>query len=113
NLHFWRLGDGGVCGPVPIPELNDLRFAPGGWLWVAAGDGVRAWDPPATEPVARWSNQLSGVLTGLGTVRAVAPGCRWVVAAGRDGVARVLRAGDAGVEASVPLADSPLCSAAL
>jgi WD40 repeat protein len=113
NLHFWQLADGGVHGPVPIPELNGLRFAPGGRLWVAAGDGVRAWDPPATKAVAHWSNHLSDVLTGLGTVRAVAPGRQWVVAAGRDGAARVLRAGDAGVQAPGPAIDSPLCSAAL
>jgi WD40 repeat protein len=113
NLHFWRLADGSPCGPVPAAGVHDLRFGPGGRLWAAVGDGVRAWDPPATEPAARWSNQLSGALTGLGTVRAAAAGRQWVVVAGRDGVARVLRASDAGPQGAGPRASSPLCSAAL
>jgi WD40 repeat protein len=49
----------------------------------------------------------------MSSIRDVAPGRRWVVAAGQDGTPRVLRAGDAGVQASGPMADSPLRSAAL
>src|SRR5262249_27568258 len=60
-----------------------------------------------------WSNQLAGAITGLGTIRDVAPGRRWVVAACRDGTPRILDAADAAVRAAGPMADSPLCSAAL
>jgi WD40 repeat protein len=112
-LFFWDGRDGSLAAAGAVPALEDLHWAPGGRLWAADGDEVRSWDPPAASAASRWSNRLSGAFTGLGTVRAVAGGQRWVVAAGRDGTPRLLRAADAAPEATGPTADCPLCSAAL
>jgi WD40 repeat protein len=82
-------------------------------MWVVEGDEVRAWDLPGKEPVAHWSNQISEVLTGLGGIKDLAAGQHWVVVAGRDGFARLLRASDAGLASSRRCSNSPLSAAAL
>jgi WD40 repeat protein len=94
-------------------QLDRLRFARDGRLWVVDGDEVRAWDLPGKEPVAHWSNQVSAVLTGLGGIKDLAAGQHWVAVAGRDGLARLLRASDAGLASSRLCGNSPLSAAAL
>jgi WD40 repeat protein len=63
--------------------------------------------------VAHWSNQVSEVLTGLGSIRDLAAGQHWVAVAGRDGLARLLRASDAGLASIRLCGQSPLSAAAL
>jgi WD40 repeat protein len=61
----------------------------------------------------RWSNAFSGQWTGLGGVWAVAAGRRWVVAGGRDGMVRLLRASDGKGETVPGESGGPVTSAAL
>jgi WD40 repeat protein/tRNA A-37 threonylcarbamoyl transferase component Bud32 len=99
---------------LPAGRVTDLHFAPGGRLWAASSDGdVVGWDLPATEPVVRWSNRLAGRVSGLPGINALAVGQRWVAAAGRDGIVRLLRASDGAVSASWSHDAGPLRSIAL
>jgi WD40 repeat protein len=113
SVAFGDLPDAARGGLLPLPDLEQVRFAPDGRLWAAVGAEVRGWDARCPRPAARWSNQLAGAITGLGTIRDVAPGRRWVVAAGRDGTPRILDAADAAVQPAGQMVNSPLCSAAL
>ena len=70
-----------------------MAFAPDGRLWADVGDEVRAWQPPEEKPVASWKNAFGSEIRGVAGLAAVAAGDRWVVAAGRDGIVRVLPAG--------------------
>jgi serine/threonine protein kinase/WD40 repeat protein len=96
-----------------LADVNALRFGPDGRLWAAAGCRVLAYELPEGRQVACWDNAFSETLTGLSAVWGLAVGKRWVLAGGRDGTLRLLRAADGRREASWSVSTSPIHSVAL
>jgi WD40 repeat protein len=102
--------------PVLRKELADVRalsFGPDGRLWAAAGSRVLAYELPEGKEVACWDNVFSETLTGLSAVWGLAVGRSRVLAGGRDGTLRLLRAADGKREASWSVSTSPIVSVAL
>jgi WD40 repeat protein len=113
GVPFFKRSCGRQVEGVPAERVEALTFGPDGRLWVASGEEVRAWAVPGGEAGVSWHNRLSGMLTGLGTVWALAAGQRWVLAGGRDGTVFALRAADARPHASWKRSASGICSLAL
>jgi WD40 repeat protein len=94
-----------------------LGFGPDGRLWAARGSEVYGWPAPGGKAkgqgTVRWSNGLQEILSGLSGVWAVAPGRRWVLAGGRDGAVRLLRAADGELWDTWGVSPDPVCSVAL
>jgi WD40 repeat protein len=113
GVTLWGLSGGSAPRAVPAADVSALAFAPDGRLWGAAACEVLAWEVPRGRVTVCWSNALSNQLTGLGTVRAVAAGRRWVVVGGRDGMVRVLRPQDGKGETVGQASSAPVSSVAL
>jgi WD40 repeat protein len=101
----------GTVPDVPDPEAM-LAFAPDGRLWGAVKNEVCVWEPGAGRLLARWRDPLTGTLTGLDSIYAVAAGRRRVAAAARNGSVYLLDH-QARLEASRQVADNPVRSVAL
>jgi serine/threonine protein kinase/WD40 repeat protein len=102
--------------PVLRKELagvKALSFGPDGRLWAATGSRVLAYELPEGKEVAGWDNAFSEALTGLSAVWGLAVGRRWVLAGGRDGTLRLLRAEDGHRTASWSVSASPIHAVAL
>jgi WD40 repeat protein len=96
---------------VPDAEAM-LSFAPDGRLWGTLKNEVCVWDPRAGRLLARWSDRLTGTLTGLDSIYGVAAGRERVAAAARNGSVYLLTSG-ARLGASRQVADNPVRSVAL
>ncbi len=104
---------GAVVASPSAEDASAVRFGPDGRLWAAQGDQVQAWALPACTRGPRWANAYGRHVLGLGGLWDVAVGPRWVVAAGRDGFAHLLRAADGGHQASRRVSKAPLTRVAL
>jgi WD40 repeat protein len=105
--------DGSLLLRKELKDVHALRFGPDGRLWVAAGSLVLAYELPQGQEVASWDNAFSETLTGLSAVWGLAVGRQWVLAGGRDGTLRLLRAADGHREACRFVSSSPIHSVAL
>jgi WD40 repeat protein len=116
QVDIW--GPAGADGPrtLAAKEPTALRFARGGDRLWAITDGqlrVRSWGWPGGEPASHWDNPFSPLGPGLDQLYCLAAGERWALAGGRDGVTRLLRAGDGRQEKSLPPLGSPVRAATL
>ncbi|MFO0878416.1 MAG: WD40 repeat domain-containing serine/threonine-protein kinase [Gemmataceae bacterium] len=74
----------------PVESLGKtMQFGPDDRLWVTGEDEVQRWKVPPLTIETRWKNSLGIVLRGVATIRDVAVGKNWTVAAGKDGLVRV------------------------
>jgi WD40 repeat protein len=88
-----------------------LAWAPDGKkLWSAAGTRVRSWDMRALRLASDWSNFST---EGLPQINCLSVGRRWVLAGGRDGHVRLLRAEDGKLEKILPGPGGGLSAAAI
>jgi serine/threonine protein kinase/WD40 repeat protein len=115
-------GDGLSVLPIDRPaqqrtlspgETHALAFAPDGTLWLAAGLKVSGLAVPALQPGPTWDNTLGDMLSGLGTLYAVAAGRRHVLVGGRDGCLRLLDASTGHLGKNWQICSSPIRSVAL
>jgi hypothetical protein len=77
------------------------------------GNEVLSWEPGEIKPRARWSDALTGKLTGLEGIYDVAAGREWVAAGGRNGLVYFLRAAGAVPAGSASLQAGAVGSVAL
>jgi WD40 repeat protein len=113
RLFRWNLVTGRNESAGPSYRLVHPQFAPDGRLWAVSSGDACVWEESSPEPRARWNNPVSAALTGRGGANTLAAGRRWVLAAGHDGAAHLLRAADVAHQASWPCAGCPLSAAAL
>jgi WD40 repeat protein len=114
-LDLWESAGEKPLRTLPTaPDLQArLSFAADSRLWGKMGSEVRAWEPAAGRQVLRWTDALSGVLSGMDAVYSLAAGRERVVVGGRNGAVYLLRAADATTETSRRVADNPVRSVAL
>jgi WD40 repeat protein len=122
----WTEGDGLAVMPTEPPgeprkigpaEMQSLAFAPDGRLWFAAGCRVEAHDRTVggneLRPGPSWSNRLGEMLSGLGTLYALAAGRHHVLVGGRDGSLRLLDAQTGALQQNWTMCSTPICCVAL
>jgi serine/threonine protein kinase/WD40 repeat protein len=96
-----------------VDETHGLGFAPPDRLWLTDSLHVRCCQGEQMRPGVRWTNALSDVLTGRGSLLTLAAGRRRVLAGGHDGVVRQLDPDRGKVAATWRLSAGPVCSLAL
>jgi WD40 repeat protein len=122
----WTEGDGlammqahppGELRKLSPGEMQSLAFAPNGRLWFAAGCSIESRDTAKgvsrLETGPSWNNNLGDILSGLGTLYAVAAGRQHVLVGGRDGTLRLLDARTGELRQNWKLCTSPIGSVAL
>src|SRR5262249_28930141 len=100
-VEIWPLRDDKPFPNFDAFPLSGLpTFDPDGRrLWAVLDETtVFAWRWPNGGVACRWENRGG---TGLGSLYALAAGRRWVLAGGRDGATRLLRAEDARLEGTL------------
>jgi eukaryotic-like serine/threonine-protein kinase len=112
-VSVFNRADGSLVLHKKLDGVNALSFGPDGRLWAAAGPLVLAYELPEGKQVACWDNSFSQTLTGLSAVWGLAVGRRRVLAGGRDGTLRLLRAADGHREASWSVSTGPIRGVAL
>jgi WD40 repeat protein len=112
-LAVFNRADGTPVFRKELAGVNAVSFGPDGRLWAAAGPRVLAYELPEGKQVAGWDNSFSETLTGLSAVWGLAVGRHRVLAGGRDGTLRLLRAADGSLEAAWPASAGPIHSVAL
>jgi serine/threonine protein kinase/WD40 repeat protein len=88
--------EGQERGRVAAREATSPAFdREGRRLWaVVEGNTLQSWALPEGQVATRWRNVTSEVMSGLGGLSSCVAGDEWVLAGGRDGAARLLRARD-------------------
>jgi WD40 repeat protein len=122
----WTEGNGLAMMQAHLPgelkklspgEMQSLAFAPNGRLWLAAGCSIESRD--TARGVSRlgagpsWNNNLGDMLSGLGTLYAVAAGRQHVLVGGRDGALRLLDARTGELRQNWRMCTSPVGCVAL
>ncbi len=82
---------------LPAKGPNGLSWATPDRTWAAVDTLLQSWSVPDGKPAQAWSNKMADVVTGKGTIKAVAAGREHVVAGCRNGTVNVLRQTDATV----------------
>jgi serine/threonine protein kinase/WD40 repeat protein len=96
--YLWKAGLASPPEQLPVEFLGDLGFNPeGNRLWgYARDDRIDVWSIPAKSLQKRWKDPFEALfLMNRQGINGLAVGDRWVVAAGNDGIARVLDAREA------------------
>jgi len=109
---------GGTEGPraLAAKEASALNFGRGGdrlWAITDRQITVCSWGWPGGAAASRWDNPATPLGLGLDQLYCLAAGQRWVLAGGRDGVTRLLRATDGRPEKLLPPLGSPVRAATL
>jgi WD40 repeat protein len=98
---------------APAGEMQALAFAPDGLLWRAGELKVSGLTVPDLEPAPTWDNTFSDILSGLGTLYAVAAGRQHVLVGGRDGALRLLDPSTGRLRENWKVCSTPILSVAL